>query len=138
MRPQVIVLSHSYNFTIKQNLVARGRKKRKRETKAKKAHTAYTLYVHENYEAIKKSHGADMPSKDVISIIARQWSQIDDQEKQAWQFRADQLKEAQSYETNAIAGHEETITGLPEPPSEDWDNRKRPARKAPPKTMTSV
>jgi hypothetical protein len=121
-------------------LVARGRKKRKRETKPKKAHTAYTLYVHENYESVKKAHRPDMPSKDIISLIARQWSQIGDQEKQAWQFRAEQLKEAQSHETNAISAQGEAIAevGLPEPPSDDWDNRKRPARKAPPKEMTSL
>jgi hypothetical protein len=96
--------------------------------------------VHENYEAIKKTNGANMPSKDIISMIARQWSQIDDQEKQAWQFRAEQLKEAQSHETNVILGQGEAIAevGLPEPPSDDWDSGKRPARKVPPKGMTSV
>jgi hypothetical protein len=120
-----------------QSCVARGRRKRKRETKPKKAHTAYTLYVSENYESIKKTHGADMPSKDIISIIARQWSQIDDQEKQAWQFRAEQLKEAQAHETNVIAGQGEAIAeaGLP---SDDWDSSKQPARKEPPKELTSV
>jgi hypothetical protein len=83
--------------------------------------------VHENYEAIKKTHGADMPSKDIISKIAAQWSMTDDQEKQAWQFRADQLKEAQSHETNGIPGE----AGLPS--TEDWD-KKQPARKAPAKS----
>jgi hypothetical protein len=136
----VSVQSHSYNNLPINYFVARGRKKRKRETKPKKAHTAYTLYVHENYESVKKAHRPDMPSKDIISLIARQWSQIGDQEKQAWQFRAEQLKEAQSHETNAISAQGEAIAevGLPEPPSDDWDNRKRPARKAPPKEMTSL
>jgi hypothetical protein len=134
------VVSHFFIDLPINHFVARGRKKRKRETKPKKAHTAYTLYVHENYESVKKTHGADMPSKEIITIIARQWSQIGDQEKQAWQYRAEQLKEAQAHETNAMSGQGEAIAevGLPEPPSDDWDNRKRPARKAPPKELTSV
>jgi hypothetical protein len=92
------------------------------------------LYVHENFEAIKKTHGANMPSKDILSIIARQWSEFEEEEKRAWQCRAEQLKgehERIAHETDAMATFE--------PPSvEEWDNRKRPARKVPPKGMTSV
>jgi hypothetical protein len=50
------------------------------------------LFVHENYEIIKKNH-ADVPSKDIISIMARQWASISDEEKQIWKYRADQMKD---------------------------------------------
>lgn len=119
---------------------ARHKKKRKRhggETKTKRAHTGYTLFVHENYDAIKKRTGEDLSSKDVLAEVAQQWSDIGEQERLAWQFKAEQLKRAGSFPEEAIAE-----VGLPEPPSgesEDWGNRKRAARKSPPeKDLNSV
>lgn len=82
----------------------------------------------------------DMSSKDIMAMIGRQWSQTDEQERDAWQFRAAQLKdedEEHEQELDAMAaGVAIAEAGLPEPP--EWDSRKRPARKAPPKGMTSV
>lgn len=66
-----------------------------------------------------------MNSKETMAMIGRQWSQISEQEKQAWQYRAEQLKHAES----AASIEEE---GLPEPPgaeNEDWRSQKKPARK---------
>lgn len=117
-------------------------------TKPKRAHTGYTLYVRENYEIIKKTAGGDdMPSKDIISLVARQWSQIGEQEKRAWQYKAEQLKQASEAAAAAAASNntppqQESIEeiGLPEPPSADgsdnWgtaattSSRKKPARKS--------
>lgn len=59
------------------------KKKRKRDpSKAKRAHTAYTMFVQENYEVIKKNLDPNVPSKDIISIVARQWAETSEEEKQ--------------------------------------------------------
>jgi hypothetical protein len=71
----------------------RGRKPKFRKRKAnpnrrKRQHTAYTLYVQENYPGIKAAN-PNLPSKDVISIVAKQWgSGVTPQEKQEWKARA--------------------------------------------------
>lgn len=89
-----------------------------------------------------------MPSKDIMSLVARRWSQVGEQEKRAWQFKAEQLKQAAAAEAAATTvsnvhndvPHESFIEeiGLPEPPSadggsDDWGgtyhgSRKKPAR----------
>jgi hypothetical protein len=64
----------------------RGRKPKARKRKAnpnrrKRQHTAYTLFVQETYPGIKAAY-PEYPSKDVISIVAKQWKHdINDQEK---------------------------------------------------------
>lgn len=63
------------------------RVKRKLASKPKRQHTAYTMFVQENYDAIKKNH-AEMPSKDIIAMVARQWGQISEEEKELWKQRA--------------------------------------------------
>lgn len=64
------------------------RKATKRKVgRPKRQHTAYTMFVMENYEAIRKSN-ADMPSKEIISMVARQWAQVSDEEKELWKERA--------------------------------------------------
>jgi len=86
-------------------------------------------------------HGADVSSKDILALIAQQWAQIDDQEKQAWQYKAEQLKEAGGDSAVAMPQVAEAIeeVGLPEPPTaEEWGSRKRPARKAPPKSADAT
>lgn len=65
------------------------RKKRKRDPgKPKRQQTAYTCFVSENYELIKKNHDPNMPSKDVIALIARQWAATSEEEKVLWKERA--------------------------------------------------
>ena len=40
----------------------------------------------------KKTQGdEDMASRDIISLVAHQWAQTSETEKQMWQFRADQM-----------------------------------------------
>jgi HMG (high mobility group) box len=73
----------------------RGRKpklrKRKRKVdpnRRKRQHTAYTLYVKETYPGIKAAN-PDFPSKDVISIVAKQWgNSVSAEEKRIWKQRA--------------------------------------------------
>jgi len=105
-------LDRSFLFVVK----ARRSKKRKRgesgeggaNDKRKRSHTGYTLFVHENYETIKKSHqgsgnGAEPPmnSKEIMSLVARQWSEAGDEERQTWQDRAERLKEAEVAEASS-------------------------------------
>jgi hypothetical protein len=84
--------------------IANRNKKRKRNPAAstpetwKRAHTGYTLFVQENLLSIKENTAASQDEvineKEIISTLARRWSQIDDLEKQSWQERADQLNVA--------------------------------------------
>jgi hypothetical protein len=70
----------------------RGRKPKLRKRKSnpnrrKRQHTAYTLFVKEIYPDVKIQH-PDWPSKDVISIVAKQWATVPAAEKQKWKLRA--------------------------------------------------
>jgi hypothetical protein len=48
---------------------------------------AYTLFVKEIYPDVKVQH-PDWPSKDVISIVAKQWATVPAAEKVKWKLRA--------------------------------------------------
>jgi hypothetical protein len=66
----------------------RGRKPKKRKRKinpqrGKRQHTAYTLFVQTNYPSIRAMH-PELPSKNVISVVARQWANVSAAEKVAW------------------------------------------------------
>jgi len=70
----------------------RGRKPKKRKRmkdpdRPKRQHTAYTLFVQETYPTIRQNN-PELPSKDVISIVARQWAEVNELEKKAWKARA--------------------------------------------------
>ena len=70
----------------------RGRKARKRKRKhdpnrPKRQHTAYTLFVQENYPSIRNQY-PDLQSKEIIALVARQWAEVSDLERQAWKQRA--------------------------------------------------
>ncbi|CAB9521728.1 expressed unknown protein [Seminavis robusta] len=70
----------------------RGRKPKPRKRKVdpnrrKRQHTAYTIFVQETYPGVKLQH-PDLQSKDVISMVARQWKEFDPQEKAMWKARA--------------------------------------------------
>lgn len=80
--------------TIEANNLGGARKKHKRDASTEgksKAHSAYTLFVHENYEIIKKEH-TDLPSREIISILAQQWGSTSEEEKQVWKYRAEQVR----------------------------------------------
>mmetsp|Transcript_21458 Transcript_21458/g.25893 ORF Transcript_21458/g.25893 Transcript_21458/m.25893 type:complete len:178 (-) Transcript_21458:65-598(-) len=65
------------------------KKKRKRDSnRPKRQHTAYTMFVQENYESIKRNNDPNIGSKDIISMVARQWADTPEEEKQMWKARA--------------------------------------------------
>lgn len=96
----------------------RGRKpkKRKRVRKPdtpKRQHTGYTLFMKENYPAVKEANG-NLQSKDVISIVAKQWAEVGADAKTAWKERAKAINEAfneqaraQALALTAVASQEE-------------------------------
>jgi hypothetical protein len=72
----------------------RGRKPKKRlrrvskdPNRPKRQHTAYTFFVQENYPLCKNLNPA-VPSKDLITIVAKQWSHLSDLERDEWRARA--------------------------------------------------
>jgi hypothetical protein len=71
----------------------RGRKPKPRKRQAnpnrkRRQHTAYTLFMKETYPEIK-AQNPHLKSKDVISIVAKQWSdQLSPEEKGEWKARA--------------------------------------------------
>jgi hypothetical protein len=71
----------------------RGRKMRERKRRAnpargKRQHTAYTLFVKETYPLLRQEH-VDWPSKDIISLVAKQWSSaVSVEDKKVWKERA--------------------------------------------------
>ena len=68
----------------------RGRKPRIRKRKAgstKRQPTGYTLFVQEHYSDIKIQN-PDRPSKDLISIVAKQWEAAPDSAKETWRAQA--------------------------------------------------
>lgn len=82
-----------------------------------------------------------MSSRDVLATLARHWNQVNEAEKRAWQDKAKMLAAAEEAATTDVANNSAAVLppdvfeelGLPEPPNEDWGNKKRPARKDPPK-----
>mmetsp|Transcript_1837 Transcript_1837/g.2794 ORF Transcript_1837/g.2794 Transcript_1837/m.2794 type:complete len:289 (+) Transcript_1837:92-958(+) len=91
----------------------RGRKPKKRLRKRnphakKRAHTAYTLFVKTTYPKIKEQYEAQatgteddqnsFQSKNIISIVAKQWKDTPDNEKEEWRHRAKEATEADQME----------------------------------------
>jgi hypothetical protein len=75
----------------------RGRKPKakKRKTKPdrpKRKHTGYTLFMQEFYPCAKSEY-PDLPSKDIISLIARRWKDLESKGRTAWKERALQATE---------------------------------------------
>ena len=72
----------------------RGRKPKvkKRKMKAdrpKRKHTGYTLFMQETYPNVKVEY-PDVPSKELISLVAKQWKDLGIDGKSAWKERAQQ------------------------------------------------
>jgi hypothetical protein len=55
----------------------------------------------ENIEQFKKSH-PDLPHKEIVGIMTRQWSDTMEEEKNLWAVRADQLNQE---EHDLLDGH---------------------------------
>ena len=74
-----------------------------------------------------------MDSKQVLMLIARQWNEIGEQEKEAWQLKAEQLRQVNAAAaTDAAAMLEEEAIEEEPPLDDDWNDKKRASRKAPP------
>ena len=70
----------------------RGRKMKPRARKSnpnrkKRQHTGYTLYMQEHYPAIKLAN-PEFASKDVITIVAKEWADMSADAKVEWKSRA--------------------------------------------------
>lgn len=63
------------------------RKPTRDPNRPKRQHTAYTMYVTTNYESIKENN-PDIAPKEMISMVARQWAQVSEEEKEHWRQRA--------------------------------------------------
>lgn len=59
---------------------------------------AYAEFIKVNIDQFKKSH-PDVPAREVVSIMSRQWANTSEEEKNIWRFRAEQL-EMEHAETN--------------------------------------
>lgn len=71
----------------------RGRKKKERKRKnmkpdrPKRKHTGYTLFMHKTYPNVKAEQ-PNLVNKELISLVAKQWKELDDEEKKSWKERA--------------------------------------------------
>jgi hypothetical protein len=64
------------------------RKRKLNPNRRKRQHTAYTIFVQETYPGVKAANPT-LPSKDVISIVAKRWgNELTTEEKQEWKARA--------------------------------------------------
>ena len=81
------------------------RKPARDPNRPKRQHTAYTMYVTANYESIKVNNPG-VPPKDMISMVARQWAQVSEEEKEHWKQRA-----VASAATGQVAEIEEELAG---------------------------
>lgn len=89
----------------------RGRKPKPRQrhhnpNRKKRSHTAYTLFVQENYPGVRAEYPI-LQSKDIIGMVARQWSSITDEEKKAWKQRATATTRMEQDETGQDDDEEE-------------------------------
>jgi hypothetical protein len=94
----------------------RGRKPKakKRKTKPdrpKRKHTGYTFFMQEFYPSAKSEY-PDLPSKDIISLVARRWKDLESDERTAWKERALQAtedREARGHTSTNINRNEDRI-----------------------------
>ena len=63
------------------------RARKSNPNRKKRKHTGYTLYMQEHYPAIKLSN-PEFASKDVITIVAKEWADLSADAKVEWKSRA--------------------------------------------------
>lgn len=90
----------------------RGRKPKEKKRKMnpdrpKRKHTGYTLFMQEMYPSAK-SECPDLPSKDLISLVAKRWKDLGTDGKTAWKDRAQQASD-ETRETTSTNSSEEQI-----------------------------
>jgi len=96
-----------------------------RDEKSKRVHLAYSEFIKVNIEQFKKSH-PDVPAREVVSIISRQWTNTSEEEKNIWRFRAEQLDMEQAENGEDDSDHHDLVGG------EGENADKPPSLKEPP------
>ena len=84
------MVSLLYSLSLNTEEASRKASKRKAgrdPNRPKRQHTAYTMYVTENYECIK-DRNPDVPAREMIAMVARQWAQVSEEEREHWKQRA--------------------------------------------------
>lgn len=90
----------------------RGRKPKEKKRKhdpnrEKRKHTGYTLFMQETYP-IRKAEHPDLQSKELISMVARQWKEeLVADEKEGWKTRAAAMSNAESVAEATTAAERE-------------------------------
>ena len=95
----------------------RGRKPRPRKRKSnpdrpKRKHTAYTLFVQEQHPLIRAQHPTWL-SKQILSVVAKQWADVPAEEKKMWKERA--------LATHVVDGDEVAVGAQEDDDEEDDD-----------------
>ncbi len=104
----------------------RGRKPKEKKRKMnpdrpKRKHTGYTLFMQEIYP-IAKSEYPNLSSKDLISMVAKRWNDLDLEAKAAWKDRAQQQDEARQQN---IPNNREEYSYLPPKDTDTMDHPER-------------
>eukprot|EP00957_Ditylum_brightwellii_P105933 8079865-Ditylum_brightwellii.AAC.1 len=63
------------------------------------------MFIQENYELVKKSNPT-MSSKDITSIVAKQWANVSEEDKQVWKEAIEDAAQGEIIETDAVASEE--------------------------------
>ena len=127
-------------------VVGRKKKRKPEEATKRKDPTGYAVFFQDSYEAFKKARGVSIDSKQAHLTISRQWRDMGEAEKAAWQYKADQLKQAMSLNGESGAAEMPILPegieedGLPELPmhnpeedndeEEEWAPKKPAGRKS--------
>lgn len=91
----------------------RGRKPKERKRKMnpdrpKRKHTGYTLFMQEVYPVVKSEYPS-LPPKELISIVARRWKDLEMDSRTAWKERARQsIDDGETKPTNTT-GNEDRV-----------------------------
>lgn len=75
------------------------KKRRVNPDRPKRRHTGYTLFMQEGYPSVKTEY-PNLPSKELICLVARRWKDLSTETKAAWKERAQQ---EQRNEQEAVA-----------------------------------
>jgi len=82
----------------------KAKKRKMKPDRPKRKHTGYTLFMQKIYPSAKSEY-PDLPSKDIIRLVARRWKDLESDGRTAWKERA-----LQATEDCEARGH--TITNI--------------------------
>jgi len=81
------------------------KKRRTKPDRPKRKHTGYTLFMQEVYPSAKSEY-PELPSKELISLVARRWKELESDGRTAWKERAQQA--AGTDDSGASGQHKST------------------------------